>query len=459
MTRNGVANPEKQGRGTGTAGSVSHPRSGGLIRFATLLCCGASLLTPPMESPLSMRSVMASEPANTAPFSEAESRFELVELLWSVPVRMATPLDSQGHAPLPPTSPLLTNDLLLLQDRDGIRALDPFTGHPAWPAGAQDAGFLWTSSFRKPGPGEPLSGHPGAVLSGNHWIGFVDHQLVSLDLEAEGRLAWSLRLEELLGNLRARGKEASRPVASGDSILITVRNDNTRSHVLVSCTTAGQVQWRSEALECSHPHSFDVLAPGEAKSGVVYWLAGGQTLVAADIRSGKFLWKQSFPTAWDGQTEQNSLAADLQVHQQEILALVQGKLFVLDQQDGAILWGDESESPVWSLLGVHNGILAASGPARLVGIDLKTRSPRWRIDTEEPESVLPKLGLLREGYAVWPTASELWVVELDRGILLERVPLLAATGIEGGTLTLHSQLLIVVTDRECCVFRLAKRPD
>lgn len=392
--------------------------------------------------------------------------FELTELLWSVPIRSFSSRSDASDLSdvVVPSSPsvVVSENVVLLQDDEGVRGLDLRNGRAAWPTSDSDSGDLMRTFTVSSPLTSPPAAIPAGAIAGHRWIGVLNQQLMALDLSAEGRLDWTLRIDELLDDIRARGRIVSSPLIRGDQFFISVRNEKEHMHSLICCTLSGVVVWRTEPKPLPPTDQMIPLDQlgGPAESGEeLVWFAGGERLSLIDCTTGMERWGQNVSASHLSEMllmEAASAAVSLLVKGDRIHVLAGGALSIFDRANGTFLHRDQTLLAKWHLLGADAGTLVASGRG-VMGIDTRTGAVRWELGGEIPELQTSGDGLLRDGMAFWPARSELWQIDVQQGRIVQRISLESLTGRKTGSLSLHNDVLLLLTSDRCSAFRVRRR--
>ncbi|QDT31111.1 outer membrane protein assembly factor BamB family protein [Thalassoglobus polymorphus] len=359
-------------------------------------------------------------------------RFSLEKQAWSVEMTRGA---SRGKA----VRPIFWNDLLLLHDANGLRALNKTTGQSAWPVDENDDGFLFETAADRPSRDRSqmaiargalhenilyvCTGHSGSVNDGN--LAPSEKSRVSaFNLEAEGRLDWTVAADSLPGfgpdrQLLFTGS----PVIVQDQLLLPVRSLSPGSQLQIACLNQadGSVQWiRDVAANLQVPDARAVSFDDHIirSEGCLLWLIDGETLCCIHERSGQVQWISGIdPTSRivsPGFSGERSCFASEGV----VYCATRNGVAAFDLYSGSLLWEQFLAEPPQQVLGLNDGLLVLSTPG-MMALDCFTGRVEWK----QPGSTLPShsnQGELIGRTVLWPRSSEIWTLDAQTGRLLQR---------------------------------------
>jgi outer membrane protein assembly factor BamB len=371
--------------------------------------------------------------------------------------------------------PLIVGELLLVSNEDRVLAYNLRTGKPAWgesaviypgedaaPAAPANRGFFARGSLGV--PRHTLTAHGNKLFArmGSQVTSTIQGapavpttgQIVCLDLQAEGRLLWSIAPPE-----EAWAFEGT-PLCDGTYIYVALRRSEVNPQAYVACYDAetGQPVWRRFVCAAQDPargmveqytHQLLTLA-----QGTLYFNTNLGCVAAIDARDGQVAWIAKYPRAKSG-----DLARPAAHFYRDLTPCVydRGRVFVapadadrifaLDAGSGRALWEAPHADDVVQLLGVGAGRLLASGD-RL-----------WWIDAENgkvvhvwPEQGSPRgfgRGLLAGKNVYWPTRSAINVFDQRTGAAVDlmelRRRLPEGQDASGGNLVAGAGVLVIAT--------------
>jgi len=406
---------------------------------------------------------------------------------WRIPLqRITTKGRVLGMTSLPPPAvaedanallsyhPLLVGDLLLVNDREQIRAVRAATGKPAW--GQADAvvyraqlegrvvpaeppttlgapRFTMTAFDGKlyARMGSPLTSHPQREPAFVSPFAIGSARLVCLDLRAEGRLMWSITAEQ---GWAFEGP----PLGDGKNVFVGMRRSDIRPQAHIACLDAqtGRRRWRrficsaetparGMLYECTH----NLLT---LQGDTLYYNTNLGAVAAVSARNGRIRWVSLYPRALRGDLVQlaphwqRQLNPCVYDHGTLLVAPADSpRIFAFDAATGQMLWqtGDEVQDAIY-LLGTSEEYLIAGGE-RLYWIGLKGehKGRVRRLWPDGPEKPGHGRGLLAGDCVLWPTRRKIYVFDAKTARVTKTFDL-APRGVTGGNLlvTADGRLLI-----------------
>lgn len=376
--------------------------------------------------------------------------------------------------------PLIVGELLLVANQNQVLAYNVRTGRPAWggepiiypgagtTAAADRAsyarGALGVPRFTLTAQGNKLFARMGsqvtAGVQGNPAAPSNGH-LVCLDLQAEGRLLWSVFPPE-----ESWAFEGT-PLCDGTHVYVALRRSEVDPQAHVACYDAetGQLVWRryvcaaqdaARGLVDEITHQLLTLA-----QGTLYYNTNLGCVAAIDARTGELVWIAKYPRAKSG-----DLAHPAAHFYRDLTPCVYDRgrvfvapadadrLFALDAGSGRALWEAPHADDVVQLLGVAQGRLLASGD-RLWWIDAES----GKIVHVWPEQGSPRgfgRGLLAGDKVYWPTRTAINVFDQRSGAAVDvielRRRLADGQDASGGNLIAGAGHLVIATPGELQAF-------
>ncbi len=360
----------------------------------------------------------------------------LRRVLWSV---VTTETADVSFAP--------DSDLLLINDHDGIRVLDPQTGRAAWGNGdPQDAGFVlqWEPSRpnQKTSQRELLSG----VWINQNWIGLVDgahlgtrfipFQLVSLEMSAEGRLAWNHPAHELVAE--PDWNFASAPILLSDAVAIVVQRE--AAHRILILNLQGELLTMVPLPSLTSRPAPVVITLSTTGSDL--FLCCGETLLAFQWDGKRLSTRPRGPASDSNGDFGSPVPTALCLTSEMVICLRDRSFECRERATGAIRFRLELPAAANSLLDAGDGIVLVSGQ-NLTAIELETGKTLWEIaPLREADQGVGRAALV-EGVLFWPTRDEIVKIDPRTGQLKQQIPLRALTGVGGGDLIPGPGILLV----------------
>jgi outer membrane protein assembly factor BamB len=297
-------------------------------------------------------------------------------------------------------------------------------------------------------------------------------RLVALDLDAEGKLVYSISLErpEWRGNWMFEGT----PVSDGELLYAAVRQiDQVRyvSHVAAFNVLTGRLQWRRMVCEAETEPGMDSGYLSNLLTldqGTLYYNSNLGAVAALRASDGVPRWLVSYPRADPELThpDRNELRrfrdlAPCLVHRDLVIVAPRDcdRIFALDALTGTLLWATppDTAADVVHFLGVSGNQLLASGEC-MYWFDLYS----GRLIARFPDTFHPApgharpaprghgRGLLAGGMAYWPTREAIYVfrertskTEWGWQPRVTRRIELTARGASGGHLVLQDNVLLI----------------
>ncbi len=228
----------------------------------------------------------------------------------------------------------------------------------------------------------------------------------------------------------------------------------------VACLDAenGTVLWQRLVCEGqSHQNRNNGIANHGLVSvaeGIVYYLTNLGTVSAIDGESGRILWVHAYPRVRAGINATGSPRPDVSpclVHAGYVLAapLDNPALFCINSLTGELAW--ENQLVIHFLLGAKSDRVYLTNN-RVIALDLETGSTQWRW----PENTVNGAGrgLIAGDQLYWPTASEIHILDINRGAKARTsVPLLERFNLAGGNLAVHEDQLVMANNNSLVLFR------
>ncbi|MFN0056702.1 MAG: PQQ-binding-like beta-propeller repeat protein [Planctomycetales bacterium] len=483
--------PNAQGRLAGRAGNLTS------ILLAEL--AEAERMTLPSGD--ARVRTFAGNPARNAVQAEA---IDVGSIAWSVPldlVRIAAPpeLDEPVEAfggfgrrfrpRLPPPRdvlcyyPVVFNNQVFYCDEAGIYArtlLGADGGGPAW----GDHARIY-SMPQEPAPAVPAVskrvGFPRYTVSidgarlyarlGNssphgrlRALRGAGSLLVSLDLERQGDLAWTIQGGEVDGPAGPWAFDGT-PLAVQGRVYVPLRRSEPQLQLNVACFDAesAKLLWNRKVclgLEAFGPefeelHN-ELLTYADER---LYFCTNLGVVAALDARDGTVRWVASYPR---GEISKPQDFNTRQEHGPNPCVVNGGVVFVAptdadrvlayDAATGILRWQCPLRGPAHQLVGVVDGMLVVAGDL-LWGLDADTGRIVWTSGQQVPDAVTRGRAAVGGGLVYWPRNEELLLVDAATGQLTRRIDLAAQHGLSGGgNVTLADGMLLLAQSNRLAAF-------
>ncbi len=371
--------------------------------------------------------------------------------------------------------PLLSGNLVLVNNQAEILALDVGTGRPAW---GQSAAAAYRDQIE---PGRRLLRNPpntlgvarftmtafdgrlyarmgGGTTSRPHESIFTVRPgyLVCLDLRAEGRLVWKIEPDE-----EGWAFEGS-PVADATSVYVAMRRSDIRPQAHVACFDAetGRLRWRRYICAAETPARGGLFESTHnlltLRRETLYYNTNLGAVAALSTHDGRVDWITLYPRRREGNLlgPEPHESRDLNpcvYHAGKLLVAPADspRIFALDAATGQILWRTGSQvSDVVHLLGVANDRLIASGDRLYwIGLDLQQQGKITQVWPDGNEKLGHGRGLLAGDSVLWPTRGAVYVFD-QASARLKKTIQLAERGTTGGNLLVSDGRLLIATATE-----------
>ncbi|MBT5017265.1 MAG: PQQ-binding-like beta-propeller repeat protein, partial [Planctomicrobium sp.] len=358
-------------------------------------------------------------------------RYDFVALDWSVPVH--------GNSTVSQViEPLLWHETLLLQDVNGVRALNIETGQPAWSIGPEDQGYIFeTTAFSETSTSIPMV-CSGGVLNGHTWYGrsgvdgFLDNKPVdpsqqsrisALDLKAEGRLKWTRTPSDLSLNDQAQMRVFSgTPVVNGVHVYVPMRTSAPGNQLQIACINSedGSEIWLSEvAASLKIPAKDDGYYDEINIEGIsLYWLIDGVSVACIDAFDGQLQWVSAVQPIDEVVKQRVIGSQDLAISEDSILCITVNGIAAFNKFTGKLNWEQYLQDPPRSLLGVNDGLLIANDPG-IYAIDVDSGEIVWQRKQLNSNSK-PHIGVLKGRSIFYPDQDQLFTLDAYSGRVLQQ---------------------------------------
>lgn len=392
---------------------------------------------------------------------------DLAAIQWSQPLAPAAPAGSaasererSAQAAVPFVQPGIWNDVLIVPDTNAVRALSLADGSPRWPTDAgTDDGTVYADlpAAGTLAPNPPFAQNSCQVFDGRCYVRLATPQsalpstplarapsrLVCLDLNAEGRLIWVAGSDEF-GEF-PDGCFSGSPLVSEGRVYIPVRWGSPQVEVGVACLDAGtgELRWHRQVCTAQESGSSGGQDSVGAGADSAYLLASQELLVACDAVTGALQWATTIAARTSRTASARPGAVVCRGGRVFAKPGDSNQVLAFAAEDGRRLWLFDPPSRVDDLLGIVGGRLIAAGD-HLWGIDVAT-GRGWRFGFDDPEGYGYGRGAIAGGRIYWPTHEELFVVEPQHGLLVDRILLDPAFGLTGGNLTASGDRLTIAT--------------
>lgn len=417
------------------------------------------------------------------------------EILWQqtiplpdkpVTLRMEPDEPAVAENALSPLSlhPVLSQNLLFLNNQVEILAFEAATGKPAWGGttravfrdplhGTLEGGVLESSGlgtarhtmtiadrrlYARMGTGvTTLSQQPGRARALNY--------LVCLDLLSQGRLLWKAVPDDGWAYEGA-------PLVRGDDVYVTMRRSDIRPQAYVACLDArtGTRRWLQFVCAAETPSRgiFSEVSNGllTLVGDTLYFNTNLGAVAALATRDGRIRWLTTYPRALKGNLLQPAAhwARDLTpcLADRGTLYVAPADtpyIFALAADNGQMLWRSSADlEDVVHLLGVSDDCLIASG-RKLYWIEGQGKAAgRLRnLWPEGHEHIGYGRGLLTKEHVWWPTRTDIFVFDKQSAQLVKRIDLVPRGACGGHLLVADGRLVITGSDR-LTAFAAESRP-
>lgn len=429
---------------------------------------------------------------------------------WRVPLKPARatgnlalrthglPAEKAGEIVGRPSShhPIVVNDLVLVQDADGIRCLRLTTGRPAWGSAASGEIFGTTASpaSRDLVPFDPSFASADVVerrftLSATRQtvVARVNSPQATNQAEAEATIGFSLEDEGgiqfgPIGTDDPRWHLLGTPLAEGDRCWVGMRLREGTEQDYVACfdTRSGQELWRTRVCAA------DTIAHGAARESphhlvtkhedTIYFASHLGAVVAMAADDGDIRWLTTYPRIGP---KRNNLLDEPWYAQRDLTPCVyhdgllivapadSDRIFALHADTGVLIWESELARDANQILGVGDGDHLILSGRRLWWLDVWTGQPSDRVPVNPfPGGNLSGpngkgRGVLSGGNVYWPThdadGDQIFVFRQSTG-WMERQPIdLRVRRAEAGNMVVTPTHLLLATPDELIAFELAEQ--
>ncbi|MFH1303560.1 MAG: PQQ-binding-like beta-propeller repeat protein [Planctomycetota bacterium] len=418
----------------------------------------------------------------------AEKKIDVGAVAWSFRIPMVwDPEFSSKPAfgqPVPPgIFPVVHREHVFFNDAERIYALNWKSGLPAWSADQEASPIIYPSvlegGIRLPfrpvvgvsrftmtiadGRLYARMGSPVTSVAKDERLGLFS-DLVCLDLDqGQGKLLWKISSSQLREQNFVWSFEGA-PVVSGNRLFVALHRGFPEVQTNVACfsTETGELLWNQKVC----------LALRNIEEGINYishlllTLAEGQLYLSTDMgaiasldsRDGKINWVVTYPS----QDEVSKLVLSDHMKTGLVPCLYdRGILFAapqdsdllmaFDADSGLLLWQREFPDRIRDLLGVNQSTLFVSGD-RLFGLDRATGAVKWKVGYQDPEGFGYGRGVLAGKFVYWPLREEILVVDVEQGLLKQKIALRALHGETGGNLIIAGERLLIARPRNLTAF-------
>ena len=365
--------------------------------------------------------------------------------------------------------PVLSRDLLFLNNQIEILGFEAATGRPAWGSGTR-------AVFRDPLHDTIEGGvlEPGGIGTARHTMTIADHRLyarmgsgvttlsqqpgraravnylVCLDLQSQGRLLWKAVPEDGWAYEGA-------PLVCNDDVYVTMRRSDIRPQAYVACLDArtGTRRWLRFICAAETPSRgiFSEVSNGllTLVGDALYFNTNLGAVAALAARDGRIRWLTTYPRALKGSLFEPAThwARDLTpcLADRGTLYVAPADtpyVFALAADNGQMLWqSSEKLADVVHLLGVSNDCLIASGPKlywiKSQGKDAGRVKSHW---PQGHEYIGYGRGVLTRKHVWWPTRTDLFIFDKESAQLVRRIDLVPR-GVCGGHLLVANGMLVI----------------
>ena len=283
-------------------------------------------------------------------------------------------------------------DVVIVHDQAGIRALNNKTGQSAWPAGENDSGLIFET--------EPSDDSEVSLLTGQSIIHenvlyvrtgvkhFAEKQnrsitqeprLSALDLNAEGRLEWTVTSQDCFTETSNEQVIFSGPsVLSEEHLIIPMRSASPGNRLLLASLNkrSGQTVWTNSIAASFSPYQPGVADQLVADGERIYWLVDGHVLICINSRTGNGLWFSSINEVPVIRNNEEQRSRQLLVVDDVVLCAANSGPAAFNKYTGEELWSQPMESTPTQLVGSCDDVVVFANPG-LYGFDLYTGRLLW----------------------------------------------------------------------------------
>lgn len=358
-------------------------------------------------------------------------RYDLVAQDWSVPIHRNSTTNQA-------IEPLVWNEVLILQDAHGVRALNFKTGQPAWSIGPEDQGYIFETTTASEANTDISMVCNGGVLDGETWYGrtgadgFVENmqrappqqsRISALDLKAEGRLKWTGTTSDLSLNNQFQPRIFSgAPVVHGQYIYVPMRTTTPENQLQIACLNKenGSEIWLSDIaasllIPAKDQGLYDKIT---LEGNTLYWLVDGVAVACLNAEKGQLLWVSAVQPL-DAVVKQRAIGShDLTISEDSLLSTTVNGIASFNKFTGKINWEQHLQNPPRSLLGVNDGLLFASDPG-IYAVDVDSGEIVWRHD-QKKSSRVTQSGVLSGKSIFYPDQAQLITLDAYSGRVLQQ---------------------------------------
>lgn len=386
-------------------------------------------------------------PAKGQEARSGPSQLDLIRKLWVVPVRQASDPSKQLSSCRLHTS----GDLLIIEDSEGVRALNLHTGVAAWGRGGEEVD-----------PGDLVRSEPSlarsevsGTLMGSLWVGWIDRGLLALDLNAEGQVLWFRRIEELADSELIRFRPHGPPVRTGDAILAPLIAESSHSSVKLVCVSVqGEIVWRREVMisipKRIRPPSSTLFYDEDKKA--IYWIPGGARLLALEEETGTIQWETELvPDETESQFGRGipsiSLSGD------SLFVTTGTTLNRVRRSNGEIIWRHDFLIPSGTICGDIDGLVILAG-GWLTGVSRDSGLIRWRAGNRHRKIEFPCATTWYQDILVSAIDGELWGIDPKSGGVTLRTPVPGLPKDTDSILIPADDILIITSPRQIIAYQI-----
>ncbi|TWT59134.1 Outer membrane protein assembly factor BamB [Thalassoglobus neptunius] len=406
-------------------------------------------------------------------FPFQRTRFDFVEEKWSRPVEFIT--DS-----LAISEPVIWNDVLLVSDQLGLRALNLFTGEAAWPVDRDDAGSLIeTPPLMENREIVPFAQESGSLVN-DLWIGrtgvarfvvnrvrdeFQRSRVFAIDLQRQGQIRWTVAANDL----RTDANDAAQWIFSGppkieeDLVVIPLRSaePDYGLRLVAFDQASGELIWDerigSTLGETSTPDRV-FLDEIHIQDQMIFWNIDQEAVAGLDLTTGRLLWVTALPSqSWsrvDAELfESSPIDGAVWGSDQALFARSKEGVARLDPYTGDLIWHTWRRRGSERFLGVHEGQLIAVGSG-LASFEVERGDVQWEYEIEGFQQ--PANALLFGGAIFAPTGDEVWTIDAHLGQILQRDFTQLLTGHEIESVAIRDSLIIATGSKELTTFKIVR---
>ncbi len=396
-------------------------------------------------------------------FPSETGRIDFVRRMWSVGASRRSIKSN--------LIPQLWNEIVLLQDENGVRALNSKTGNSAWPVDEQDEGFIFETRAAPTRSDQARLAVGRGVIHDDMWYGrtgvagFTENQglksveqsrVTTLNLLAEGRLEWTVTADSLTTHRDDTGRVFSGdPIIAQGRLYVPLRSPAPSNRLQIACMdlSDGSEIWTTDVSASLNTAPSDEVSFHDQlvfAEGCFFWSIHGQEVCCVDATSGNVNWISGVEFHLNLKQTSSEDHHGLIVSEGRVFATTINGIASFDLYTGELLWEQNLQEPPHSLLGVNDGLLITSSP-HLQAMDVQTGRISWQHQVEDSRK---SRGKLLGHSVIWPTNDELWTVDSQTSRILQRDFFSNLTGQPMYDIQIHNAILIADEGDQITFYRI-----